>query len=90
MNEKSSGNDGHAWYCFGVFVRAVRHRAFVPAGCRVRYGRVLPLRFAEKETGMTHDWITVLALSVPLLLVWKNAYMPAVAALFLVLSFIAK
>ncbi len=39
---------------------------------------------------MTHDWIAVLALSVPLLLVWKNAYMPAVTALFLVLSFIAK
>lgn len=39
---------------------------------------------------MTHDWIAVLALSVPLWLVWKNAYMPAVAALFLVLSFVAK
>ena len=39
---------------------------------------------------MTHDWIAVLALSVPLLLVWKNAYMPAVAAVFLVRSFIAK
>lgn len=39
---------------------------------------------------MTHDLIAIAALSVPLWLVWKNAYMPAVAALFLVLSFITK
>ena len=89
-NERFAGNDGRAWHDIGVFVRAVRDRADVPAGRRFGNAGLLPVRFAEKETVMTHDWIAVLALSVPLLLVWKNAYMPAVAALFLVLSFIAK
>lgn len=39
---------------------------------------------------MMHDIVAVLALSVPLFLVWKEAYLPAVASLFLILSYIAE
>lgn len=48
-NEGFAGNDGRAWHDIGVFVRTVRHRAFVPAGCRFGNAWLLPVRFAEKK-----------------------------------------
>lgn len=39
---------------------------------------------------MMHDIVAVLALSVPLFLVWKETYLPAFASLFLILSYIAE